>query len=208
MHRLLKLMMPIPMLCLCWAVASGDPIVITQGELSNTRTSTSLTIPGPGPLVVALWNDVPTWFGILNPGELVNLTAEVSVPYQNGTLWFEDTIHTAMPSAPILFEYMLRTANFPLVFGVGTPFAVAGSLTGPFGRIDVAGGGTISISEQALSFVFEPNPPEVPEPIPEPASLVLLVSGLVGIGARRRIKRSSVVAGPQLAFLSAASSEV
>src|SRR5512145_2353768 len=181
MHTVTKLMMSVAVLWLCATPAAADPIVLTAGEVSNTRTDTSVTIPGPGPLIVSLANPVPTWFGILNPGELVNLTAEISVPFRAGTLELEGVTFEASATAPILFEYALRTPTFPLVFGTGTPFAIQGAFSGAFGRAEIAGGGTISITDAALTFTFQPDPPAVPAPIPEPGTLLVVASGLAFI---------------------------
>jgi len=167
-------------MCLCAATsAQPDPIEITSGQLNSTRTDTTLTMFGPGSLTVSLGlPDHPSWFGIQQPGELVNFTGRGSIPYTAGTLMFGGTIYSASSSAPILFEFALNTPTFPLVFGSGTPFALQGTFSDGFGRLDVTGGGTISITPEAFTFGFQENPPPVPAPTPEPATLFLVATGL------------------------------
>jgi hypothetical protein len=71
------------------------------------------------------------------------------------------------------------------VFGTGTPFAIQGAFSGAFGRAEIAGGGTISITDAALTFTFQPDPPAVPAPIPEPGTLLVVASGLAFISRMR-----------------------
>jgi len=192
MHGYTKVGLLVPTLCFWATAAVADPITITAGEISNTRTDLSVTVPGPGPLSVNLHiPDHPSWFGIMSPGELVNFTGGIGLTFLHGTLQSDGIVYEATTAAPVLFEYQLRTPTFPLVFGTGTPFAIEGTFTNTFGRIDVRGGGTISITEEALTFTFQPNPPVVPAPIPEPASLLLVASGMAAAIAHRGRRRKS-----------------
>ena len=72
MSRFTKLMILVLTICLCAAAVSAqpDPIVITSGQLNETRTDTTLTMFGPGSLTVSLEIPNPSWFGIQQPGEL------------------------------------------------------------------------------------------------------------------------------------------
>lgn len=163
------------------AAAAADPIQITSGSYTNSRTDSSLTIAAPG-LAVNLVIPSPTWFGILNPGELVTFDFTNTVPFPTGTVQFGGITYPA----PITFEGAFRTPEFRMEFGQTPPFAMDGFLTDGFGRIDLTGGGRLSISDAALSFNFEPNPPPVPAPVPEPATCLLVGSGVSFVAAARR----------------------
>lgn len=168
------------------AAAAADPIQITSGSLTSTRTEGSLTISAPGLAVNLALPGVPTWFGILNPGELVTFDFTNIVPYPTGTVQFEGITYPA----PITFEGAFRTPEFRLEFGQTPPFAMDGFLTDGFGRIDLTGGGRLSISDAALSFNFEPNPTPLPPSVPEPATILLVGSGVSFVAAARsRIRR-------------------
>lgn len=182
MGRSTRLMILVLTMCLGVATSARpdpiDPIVITAGQMNSTRTDFSLTMFGPG---LTANFEVPGqfWFGIHNPGELLDFTGSGgSIPWTTGTLMFGGTTYSASSSAPILFEYRLDSPTFPLVYGSGTPFALQGTFSDGFGRIDVTGGGTISITPEAFTLGFQENPPPVPAPIPEPATLFLVATGL------------------------------
>ena len=192
MHGYTKVGLLVPTLCFWASGAVADPIAITAGEISNTRTDLSVTAASPGRLSVNLnIPDHPSWFGIMSPVELVNLTGKIGIPFVHGTLQSDGIVYEATTAAPILFEYQLRTPTFPLVFGTGTPFAIEGSFANTFGHLNVTGGGTISITEEALTFTFQPNPPAVPAPIPEPASFLLVASGMAAAIAHRGRRSTS-----------------
>lgn len=163
--------------------AGADPIQLVSGSYNNTRSDTSLTAAGSEALLVNLLSPNPSWFGILNPGELISFDFTIINPFPLGTVQVGDLIYPA----PTTFEASIRTPEFLLMIGASPPFALEGSLSNGFGRVELRGGGTLSVSDQALAFNFESNPPPVPPPAPEPATWLLLGTGLAiaCLGKRR-----------------------
>jgi len=200
------------MVALTAAPVAADPITITAGTIGvvNGLDLPGFTLTGEGALfngIVVVGGEICCSFAA---GDLFALQRTFPL----GTLPLQPTTQivdgTRYPFAFIGGELMFSTAPVTvqhpsgLFFSFTTPFTATGEIAGfadaghtiPLFTADVTGTGTATVSGRgigddsligtALSFAFAPSSPAA---TPEPASAVLMGTGLVGLAAYRRIRR-------------------
>jgi hypothetical protein len=209
---------------------SAEPVLIQPGSsyvVSNVLTrdgtfDTSGAFILPSGYVAGIFgrelsNDARTGCQLCSSGDPLNLSASFELrgpSYRAGgpvfAVWGAGTLNFTTPTVTVPFDIpppqvpfyavapFLLTGHIELFGEPGSVPIFAGDIIG-FGhaRALLLGSGNSLTFGNVLEFQFTRDPAE---PVPEPAAVTLLVTGLAALGARarrrRRTSRADVIPGP------------
>ncbi len=189
----------------------AGPIVISGGTVAivNGIDLPGFTLTGPDAQLTGVLPIVGTICCVFNPGDLATLDRTVALSTLPGQPAAQVVNDTSYPLA-----YLNGSLSFTAVpftassqsgtgFSFSTPFSATGQISGfadaarsmPLFTVDLTGSGLATVSGrtlpdstllgESLSFAFEPSPAS-PSATPEPASALLLATGMAAIGLFRR----------------------